>query len=163
LYLDLPASERSELVVDATLYVNRDGSGNPNTGTGFGAAVGYRYEFIAPYVAYDYFQSSGCDASLDVTPAALATCNAGADLANSRNFKAGLNFFFNKSANHLNIEFSNNHGLSAYGPSGITTATAGYVPASLDPAVPGGARRAFTNSLANPAFKSLVAMWTVYL
>jgi hypothetical protein len=85
------------------------------------------------------------------------------DSADSRNFKAGLNFFFNKNLNHLNVEFGINHGLSIYGPSAITPATAGYTPASLDPATPGGPRRAFTNSLANPNFKSLVVQWTVYL
>src|SRR6266851_3697702 len=55
------------------------------------------------------------------------------------------------------------HGLSAYGPSSITATTAGYVPASLDPVTPGAPRRAFTNSLANPSFKSLLVQWTVYL
>jgi hypothetical protein len=162
LYLDLPASEHSELVVDATLYLNRNGTGSPNTGTGFSGAVGYRYGFIAPYVAYDYFQSSGCDASGGTT-AEFAACQANVESANSRNFKAGVNFFFNKNMNHLNVEFGDNHGLSAYGPSSITTTTAGYVPASLDPVVPGGPRRAFTNSLANPSFKSLVVQWTIYL
>jgi len=83
--------------------------------------------------------------------------------ANSRNFKAGVNLFFNKNLNHLNLELGINHGLSAFGPSSITTATAGYVPVSLDPAVPGGPRRAFTNSLANPSFKSLLLQWTLYL
>ncbi len=161
-YLNLPQSERSELVVDATLYLNRNGSGSPNTGTGFSGAVGYRFGFIAPYVAYDYFQSSGCDAS-GVSPADFAACNANVESANSRNFKAGVALFFNKNLNHLNLEFGDNHGLSAYGPSAITTATAGYVPASLDPLVPGGPRRAFTNSLANPSFQSLVLQWTLYL
>ena len=162
LYLDLPASERSELVVDATLYLNRNGSGSPNSGTGFAGTVGYRYGFIAPYVAYDYFQSSGCDAT-SVTSAAFAVCNANVESANSRIFKAGVNLFFNQSANHLNIEFGDNHGLSAFGPSSITTATAGYVPASLDPLFPGGPRRAFTNSLTNPSFKSVFIVWTLYL
>jgi hypothetical protein len=162
LYLDPPSSERSELVVDATLYLNRNGSGSPNSGTGFSGAVGYRYGFIAPYVGYDYFQSSGCDASSG-TAAGFVACNANVESANSRNFKAGVNLFFNKNLNHLNVEFGDNHGLSAYGPSGITAATAGYVPASLDPLVPGGPRRAFTNSLATSSFKSLVVQWTIYL
>jgi hypothetical protein len=162
LYLNLPQSERAELVVDATLYLNRNGSGSPNSGTGFAGAVGYRYGFIAPYVAYDYFQSSGCDAG-GVTGAEFIACNANVDSANSRNFKAGVNLFFKKNTNHLNIEFGDNHGFSAYGPSSITSATAGYVPASLDPLVPGGPRRAFTNSLANSSFKSLVVQWTIYL
>ncbi len=161
-YLNLPQGEGAELVVDATLYLNRNGSGSANTGTGFSGAVGYRFGFIAPYVAYDYFQSSGCDAS-GVTPAQLAACNANVESANSRNFKAGVGLFFNKNANHLNVEFGDNHGLSSYGPSSITSSTAGYVPASLDPATPGGPRRAFTNSLANPSFKSLVVQWTLYL
>jgi hypothetical protein len=62
-------------VVDATLYLNGNGTGSPNSGTGFAAAVGYRYGFIAPYVAYDSFESYGCDAS-GLTPSDLALCNA---------------------------------------------------------------------------------------
>jgi hypothetical protein len=53
--------------------------------------------------------------------------------------------------------------MSAYGPSAITTTTAGYVPAALDPVAPGEPRKAFTNSLANSSFKSLVLQWTLYL
>jgi len=162
LYLDLPMTEQAELVVDATLYLNDNGTGSPNTGTGFAASAGYRYGFIAPYVAYDYFESSDCDADTR-TPTELALCRANVDSANSRNFKAGVNLFFNKNLNHIHVEFGINHGLSAYGPSAITAATAGYVPASIDPATLGGPRRAFTNSLANPNFKSLLVMWTVYL
>src|SRR6266852_631883 len=162
LYLDLPMTKQAELVFDGTLYLNRNGTGSPNTGTGFAASAGYRYGFIAPYVAYDYFQSSGCDAG-SLTPSELALCSANVDSANSRNFKAGVNLFFNKNLNHLNVELGINHGLSAYGPSSITAATAGYVPASLDPVTPGAPRRAFTNSLANPSFKSLLVQWTVYL
>jgi hypothetical protein len=162
LYLDLPMNEQSELVVDFTAYLNGNGTGSPNTGTGLAGAIGYRYGLIAPYVAYDYFQSSSCDAG-SLTPSDLALCNASVDTANSRNFKAGVNLFFNKNLNHINIEFGNNHGLSAYGPSTITAAGAGYVPTSLDPLTPGGPRRVFTNSLASPAFKSLVVQWTLYL
>ena len=155
-------TEKAELVVDATLYLNGNGTANPNTGTGFAAAVGYRYGFISPYVAYDYFESSGCGAG-SLTPSDLALCNANVDSANSRNLKAGVDLFFNKNLNHIQVEFGINHGLSAFGPSSITATTAGYVPASLDPVAPGGPRRAFTNSLANPSFKSLVVQWTVYL
>jgi hypothetical protein len=162
LYLDLPMTERAELVVDATVYLNGNGTGSPNTGTGVSGSVGYRYGFIAPYVAYDYFESSGCDAG-SLTPSDLALCSANVDTANSRNFKAGVNLFFNKNLNHLHIEFGSNHGLSAYGPSSISAAAAGYVPTSLDPLTSGGPRRVFTNSLANPSFKSLLVQWTVYL
>ena len=162
LYVNLPMTEKAELVVDATLYLNGNGTANPNTGTGFAAAVGYRYGFISPYVAYDYFESSGCGAG-SLTPSDLALCNANVDSANSRNLKAGVDLFFNKNLNHIQVEFGINHGLSAFGPSSISAATAGYVPTSLDPVAPGGPRRVFTNSLANPSFKSLVVQWTVYL
>jgi hypothetical protein len=161
-YLNVPMTGQAELVVESTLYLNRNGSGSPNTGTGVAAAAGYRYGFIAPYVAYDFFDSSGCDAN-GASPSEIALCNANVNSANSRNFKVGVNLFFNKNLDHLNIEFGNNHGFSAYGPSSITTATAGYTPTSLDPLTPGGPRRAFTGSLANPSFKSLVVQWTYYL
>jgi hypothetical protein len=162
LYLDLPMTEQAELVVDATVYLNGNGTGSPNTGTGVAGSVGYRYRFIAPYVAYDYFESSGCDAG-SLTPSDLLLCSANVGTANSRNFKAGVNLFFDKNLNHLNIELGINHGLSAYGPSSISAAAAGYVPTSLDPLTSGGPRRVFTNSLANPSFKSLLVQWTVYL
>jgi hypothetical protein len=162
LYLDLPNSEQSELVVEVTGYLNGNGTGSPNNGAGFAAAAGYRFGFIAPYLAYDFFESFGCSGG-GGTPSELAACEANVDSANSRNFKAGLNLFFNKNLNHVNIEFGINHGLSAYGPSSITGPAAGYVPASLDPLTPGGARRPFTNGLVNPNFKSLVVQWTMYL
>src|SRR5713101_5710733 len=79
----------------------------------------------------------------------------------TRNLKVGVNFFFNKNLNHLNVELAANHGQSTYGPSNITAATAGYVPTSLDPVTATGSRRPFTNSLANPAFKSLLMHWNV--
>jgi len=61
------------------------------------------------------------------------------------------------------IPFGNKQGplAAAYGPSSITAATAGYVPASLDPLTATGPRRVFTNSLTNPAFKSLLVHWNV--
>jgi len=160
LYLDLPFTEQAELVSEVTLYLNGNGTASTNTGTGVSASLGYRFGIVAPYLAYDYFESASCDArGLDANQ--LATCDSTADAANSRNFKAGLNFFFNKNYNHLNVEFASNHGQSAYGPSSITAATAGYVPASLDPATATGPRRPFTNSLVNPAFKSLVVHWNL--
>ncbi len=160
LYLDFPITEQAELVSELTLYLNGNGTGSANTGTGLSASLGYRLGFIAPYIAYDYFQSTSCDAG-SLSSGQLATCNNTVDTADSRNFKAGVNFFFNKNVNHLNVEFAANHGQSAYGPSTITAATAGYVPTSLDPLAATGPRRPFTNSLANPAFKSLLVHWNV--
>ena len=160
LYLDLPFTEQTELVSELTLYLNGNGTGSANTGTGLSASVGYRFGPVAPYVAYDYFQSTSCDAG-SLSAAQLATCNDTVDTADSRNLKLGVNFFFNKNLNHLNVEFAANHGQSAYGPSSITGATAGYVPTSLDPVNGTGPRRPFTNSLANRAFKSLLVHWNV--
>jgi len=160
LYLDLPITEQAELVSEVTLYLNGNGTGSANTGTGLSASLGYRFGFIAPYVAYDYFQSTSCDAG-SLSSGQLATCNNTVDTADSRNLKVGVNFFFNKNLNHLNVELAANHGQSAYGPSNITAATAGYVPTSLDPVTATGPRRPFTNSLANPAFKSLLMHWNV--
>ena len=85
-------------------------------------------------------------------PANFTACtNAvkGATSKNSRNWKAGLNFFFNKNLNHLNLEFQVNHGFSAFGPQAITAANAGYVPAGI------------TTSLRTSAQKSFLAHWNV--
>jgi hypothetical protein len=162
-YLNMPMTEAAELVFEGTAYLNGNGSGSANTGLGLSGNLGYRFGGIAPYVAYDYFKASDCDASLSVKD--FATCAGGpgklgtVGTADSRNFKAGLNFFFNKNLNHLNVEFQVNHGLSAFGPQAITAANAGYVPLWLDPLLAGGARRPINNLLSSPAYKSLFMHW----
>jgi hypothetical protein len=148
-YLNFPQSEAAELVVEATGYLNGNGSGNTNTGTGFFVDAGYRLGFFAPYASFSYFQTSTDCAGMTLTTAQRTTCNASVDVGNSRNWKAGLNFFFNKNLNHLNLEFQVNHGLSGYGPQSISVANAGYAPAGI------------TNSLRTSAQKSFLAHWAV--
>jgi hypothetical protein len=145
-YLNLPMSEEAELVIEATGYLNGNGKGSANTGTGFFVDAGYRFGFVAPYVSYSYFQTSDCSG---LAGGQLTTCNSSIDLGNSRNWKAGLNFFFNKNLNHLNLEFQSNHGVSGYGPQSVTAAAAGYVPRNI------------TNSLRVSAQKSFLAHWAV--
>jgi hypothetical protein len=156
IYLNLPQSEAAELVVEATGYLNRNGTGNANTGKGFFADVGYRFGAIAPYVSYSYFQADDCPTDLGLTAAQLTTCNNTIQTANSRNFKAGLNFFFNKNLNHLNVEFQINHGQSAFGPQAITTTNAGYAPN-----LPGSNGGTQNNNLRVAAQKSLLLHWNV--
>jgi hypothetical protein len=151
IYLNFPQTEAAELVVEATGYLNGNGNGNPDTGKGFFVDVGYRFMFVAPYAAFSYFQADDCDTG-GMTAAQVVTCtNAikGGTSRNSRNWKAGLNFFFNKNLNHLNLEFQVNHGLSAFGPQAITAANAGYVPAGIN------------TSLGTSAQKSFLAHWNV--
>jgi hypothetical protein len=147
-YVNFPQSEDAELVLEATGYLNRNGSGSANTGIGFFADLGYRFTFVAPYVSYSYFNSSDCS-DLTLSAAQTTTCNNTIHTADSRNFKAGLNFFFNKNLNHLNLEFQVNHGLSAFGPQSITAANAGYVPAGIN------------NTLRISSQKSFLAHWNV--
>jgi hypothetical protein len=155
-YLNFPMTEQNELVYEGNVYVNGNGTSSANSGLGISTALGYRFGFVAPYVAYDYFQSSGCD-----DPTLSAAQALACDGANSRNIKAGLNFFFNKAFNHVMVEFQSNHGLSMlYGPSNVSAAS-GYVPLSLDPATAGGPRRAFNANLINPAFWSVLVHWNV--
>ncbi len=160
MYLNLPMTEQAELVLEATGTLNGNGSGSGNTGTGLEVNLGYRFGAFAPYVSYDYFQSGDCG-GLTLDPGQATTCANAIDSADSRNFRAGLNFFFNKNLNHLNIEFAANHGAAGYGPATINNATAGYAPLALDPFVAGGPRRTFTANLRNPTFKSLLLHWNV--
>jgi hypothetical protein len=146
-YINLPMTEAAELVIDSVGYLNGYGDGNPNTGKGFFVDVGYRIGPVAPYASFSYFQADDCPAGL--TGTAGATCAASIETANSRNFKAGLNFFFNKNLNHLNLEFQVNHGLSAFGPQAINAANAGYAPVGI------------TTNLRTPAQKSFLAHWNV--
>ena len=160
-YLNFPMTEANELVVEGTAYLNGNGSGSANTGLGLSGNLGYRFGFVAPYIAYDYFSASSCDIS-SLSAAQILTCGgkpgtaALVGSADSRNFKAGLNFFFNKNLNHLNVEFAVNHGQSAYGPQSITNGNAAYVPLSLEPAAPNGPRRAINNLLSSQAFRTLL-------
>jgi hypothetical protein len=156
-YLNLPMSEAAELVVEATGYLNGNGSGNANTGTGFFVDAGYRFGFVAPYASFSYFQSTTDCVGMNLTTAQRNTCNLSVQTANSRNWKAGLNFFFNKNLNHLNLEFQVNHGQSAYGPQSITAGTAGYAP----PLPGGGTAGAQNTNLRVQAQKSFLAHWAL--
>lgn len=163
-YFDMPMGE-NEIVAEGTAYMNGNGTGSANTGLGLSGALGVRIGFFAPYVAYDYFSASECDTSLSQAQLDICRGTSGklgtVGSAESRNFKAGLNFFFNKNTNHLNVEFGVNHGTSAYGPNSISVANAGYAPLALDPAAGSTARRPISSvlSMAAPAYKSLVFHW----
>jgi hypothetical protein len=148
LYLNVPTSEASEVVLEATGYLSRNGRASADTGTGFFADVGYRWRWLAPYASYEYFQADDCGPALSA-PQCLSGRPGQPHAADSRNAKAGVNFFFNRNFNHLNVELGINHGQSAYGPQSITTATAGYVPKGI------------TTFLRTPAQRSLLLHWNV--
>ena len=175
-YLNLPMTEAAELVFEGTFYKNNNGTNAANTGIGLSANLGYRFGKVAAYVAYDYFQATDCDATAGggLTPAQVTTLNtacaaqaAGAPhSADTREGKIGLNYFFNKNLNHVNLEFAENHGQSTYGAGSITAANAGYAPLVLDPLPGATARRAFAGnfpagSLRNPSIYSLLLHWNV--
>jgi hypothetical protein len=173
-YLNLPMTEAAELVFEGTFYNNSNGSNTSNTGTGLSANLGYRFGKIAAYVAYDYFNAKDCEGAggsltaAQVTACQLGTASAAANgvaaphAADTREGKVGLNYFFNKNLNHVNLEFAENHGQSTYGPGSITNGNAGYAPLSLDPLTATGPRRAFNANLRNPAFYSLLAHWNFF-
>src|SRR5437899_9412181 len=60
-YINFPQTEAAELVVEATGYLNGNGSGATTTGgagmtgKGFFVDAGYRFEFVAPYASFSYF------------------------------------------------------------------------------------------------------------
>jgi hypothetical protein len=149
-YVNFPMTEEAELVVEATGYLNGNGNGSANTGKGFFVDAGYRYLFVAPYASYTFFDPDDtCGDLTALTPAQHTACNNTVDNGRSRNFKAGLNFFFNKNLNHLNLEFQVNHGVSGFGSQSITATNAGYVPAGI------------TTNLRTSAQKSFLAHWNV--
>ena len=108
-YLNLPMTEAAELVFEATLYLNRNGSNSRDTGLGGFADLGYRFGAIAPYVGYEYFSAADCDtANLTVKQCLPVTATTG----DVRTAKVGVNYFVNKNFNHLNAELTFNHGQS---------------------------------------------------
>src|SRR5882724_6028141 len=138
-------------------YLYRNGTGSRDTGKGFSADLGFRYQFVRPYVSYEYFTSDDCpsDATVAQCVAATGFGQTGVHLADTRNFRAGLDFYINKAQNHFMVEFALNRGQSAFGPQSITAANAGYVPF-----VPAG-QPALTSLARSPA-KSLTLHWSLY-
>jgi hypothetical protein len=149
-FLEYPFSENLEVLAQAAGYRYGNGSGSKDTGLGWGADLGVRYKWLKPYVSIEQFTSDDCPG--DLIGAAATTCQGptGAHSADMRNFRAGLDFYINKSQNHVVLEFSVNHGQSSWGPQSITTANAGYVPLGLNP------------TLAGPAQRSVLLHWNVY-
>ncbi len=160
-FLEYPFSEEQELIAQFEPYAYGNGSGSKDTGFGWSADLAFRFKWIKPYVSYETFTSDDCPG--DLVGAALTACQgaSGAHSADSRNFRAGFDFYINKSANHVMLEFSINHGQSSFGPQSITAANAGYVPLSLDPLVAGGPRRPINTLLSSPAQRSLLLHWSV--
>lgn len=153
-YLNMPmgGEGESELTVEATGYLNGNGTDSANTGIGGFIDVGYRHGMIEPYVSFDYFSATSCDTSIDPVATGIK-CGIGvagtAGNADSRNFRVGLNYFVNKNFNHVNLEFSLNRGQSTYGTQ------------SVAPAVPVAAGDLPLNSLARPPSKSLLLHWNM--
>ena len=109
------------------------------------SSPGYRAGFIEPYARFEYFGADSCptDGRLPLTACAAPDPSAPANGADSRNFRFGLNFFFDKSMNHLNLEYEASHGQPSYGQQSI-------------------ARPGRTTSLAAPYSKSLLLHWNVF-
>jgi hypothetical protein len=150
-FLDYPLSEQQELVAILGGYLYGMGTGSADSGKGLSLDVGFRYEFVRPYISWEYFNADDCTPVLGEATAAQCVP---AHTADSRNFRAGLDFYINKTQNHVIVEFSLNRGQSAVGPQTITGSTAGYAPA----VAPG--EQPFL-SILRPASKTLVAQWVV--
>jgi hypothetical protein len=99
-----------------------------------------------PTAAYEYWRADSCptDGSLPLALCRAPDPNFPANGAHSRNFRFGLNFFFDKNLNHLNVEYGASHGQSIYGQNSVV------------PPVPGR-----TTSLAAPYSRSLLLHWNV--
>jgi len=151
LYADIPQSEDGEFVGLLSGYLYGNGTGSRDTGKGFSADVGYRFGFVRPYVSWEYFTSDDCTAGPDATTAQCAQAHT----ADSRNVRAGFDFYINKAQNHFVIEGSLNRGQSGFGAQSINAGNAGYVPF-----VPAGQQP--LTSLGRSASKSLTLHWSLY-
>ena len=150
LFLDYPLSTDQEVVVTLAGYLYGNGAGSKDTGQGMTADLRFRHQWISPYVSYEYFNANDC--STDLSASALKSCKGtgGAHTADSRNFRAGLDFFFNKNLNHLALEFSLNRGQSAWGAQSVAS-----------PAPAAGTGNPPLASLGRSPSKSLLAHWNV--
>jgi len=151
LFFDFPLSEQLEFVAILGGYLYGNGTGSRDTGKGLSLDVGYRVSFVRPYVSFEYFQGDDCTPGADVTAAQCAQAHTG----DSRNTRFGLDFYINKSQNHVLAEFALNRGQSSFGAQSINAGNAGYAPF-----VPTG-QQALT-SLGRSASKSLTLSWNCY-
>lgn len=87
IYAALPVFPDHELIAQVDFYNYDFGTGNPNTGNGFFAELGYRFGTIQPFVSYEYF--SGSEAVTN---------------ADARIVWAGVNWWFRR-INSLKFEF----------------------------------------------------------
>ncbi len=150
-YADLPQSEQAEAVIFLNGFLYKNGTGSKDTGVAATVDVGYRFGFVRPYVAYEYFEGDDCPTDGSATPAQCTAVNTG----NSRNLRLGLDFYINKNQNHVQAEFSFNRGQSSWGAQSITATAAGYVPYIA----PG---QQSATSLGRSAQKSLLIHWSAY-
>jgi hypothetical protein len=149
-FFDMPLPGDQEFVTSLGGYLYGNGKGSKDTGLGASLDVAYRVGPIKPYVSFEYFNSDDCTN----TPGEITTAQcAQAHTADSRNFRAGVALYFNKSLHHLDLEFAMNRGQSTVGPTTITAATAGYAPRVAPGEQP-------FNSLGRSAAKTLVMQWT---
>ena len=155
-FMEYPLSEQQELIAILTGYLYGNGQGSRDTGKGLSLDVGFRYEFVRPYVSLEYFDSDDCTPSAGSGGVTAAQC-VQAHTADSRNARFGLDFYINKTQNHVLAEFSLNRGQSAFGAQSIAaaSATAGY-----SPFVPAGQQP--LASLGRTASKSFAMSWNCY-
>ncbi len=150
-FLDVPLAGDQEFVTSLGGYLYGNGTGSKDTGKGFTVDVAYRYHALKPFISWEYFDAADC---IDTPGIVSAAQCAQAHTADSRNFRAGLVYYIDKSLQHLDMEFALNRGQSTVGPTSITAATAGFTPV-----VPAG--QLPFNSLARSAAKTLVVQWTM--
>jgi len=151
-YLDYPLSEQQELIAVIGGYLYGNGKGSRDTGKGLSADLGFRYDFVRPYVSYEYFDSDDC---VPIAGEITGPQCALAHTADSRNFRAGFDFYINKAQNHVMLEFALNRGMSGYGSQSINATNAGYVPYIAPGQQP-------ATSLGRTASKSLSLYWSVF-
>jgi len=153
-FLEYPLTEQQELIAILGGYLYGNGNGSRDTGKGLSLDVGFRYEFVRPYVSLEYFNSDDCTPSPGPGGVTAAQC-VQAHTADSRNARFGLDFYINKSQNHVLLEFSLNRGQSAFGAQSVSATSAGYVPF-----VPAGQQP--LASLGRTASKSFAMSWNCY-
>lgn len=96
IYAALPVFPDHELIAQVDYYNYDFGAGNPNTGNGFFAELGYRFGTIQPFVSYEYFSGSET-AQPGQTPSTATNADA-------RIIWAGVNYWFRR-INSIKLEF----------------------------------------------------------
>src|SRR2546428_4188022 len=155
-FLEYPLTDQQELIAILAGYLYGNGNGSRDTGKGVSLHVGFRYEFVRPYVTPEKLNSDDCTPSTGPAGVTAAQC-LHEDPAARPNSPARPDFYINKKQHHHLLDFTLNRSHSAVRAQSIaahptTSGASTFAPAGQQPLA----------SLGRTASKSFAMSWNCF-